>query len=1208
MTGPAGQSYNYTYSDSTTYANLLSVTYPDDTPADLTNNPKKMYVYGELGNTTNVSRPNALTGIIDEAGMRYATYQYDTKGKAISTEHGTGGIEKYSLTFNTDGSASVTDPLESVRTIHFNTVLGVVKSTGQSQPGGSGCSASASALTFDANGNVASRTDFNGNRTNYTYDLTRNLETSRTEGLTATGASTPETRTITTEWHPTFRLPVKIAEPGQETTWIYDNHGNITHKTVKDTATAKTRSWSISYSYSATVPGALLQKVENGPRTDVSDITTTDYYAPDAACNGGHLGCRGQISQITNALGHLTRITRYSAHGQPEEIIDPNGLVTTLAYDARQRLLSVDRGGEFTKLQYDNAGQLIRITRPDNSALNYSYDAAHRLTQISDNLGNKIVYTLDAMGNRLNQDVLDPTGQLVQTHRSEYDALSRLAKDIGADNQTSRYAYDNRGNLTDSTDPLEYTNSHNYDVLNRLLQSIDPDNGIRKNTFDARDNLTAVTDPKGNTTQYTYDGLNNLTREVSPDRGTLNYSYDSAGNRIKSIDASGRQVNYRYDALNRVTQVRYAGNAEINFTYDQGSNGIGQTTSMTDATGTSRWTYDPHGRATSKTVKTGTLTLATKYCYDSDGLLEAITYPSGKTVQLDYSTGQIKALTVNGAPLLSAIQYQPFGFATGWIFANGGINRRDFDLDGRMTAFDLGERSRQLAYDSAGRITHYSDTDLNQDQSFTYDALSRLTGVTTPVTQTAYSYDANGNRTQLSHGPDSKNYAVDASSNRLTASTANNSPLKTYRYDASGNITSDGNNTFIYDGRGRMIQVTGSFGTEQYRINGFGQRVAKLNGTPPDLAGDTNQDGVLNVLDLQRLITMIIVKAPANASADCNHDGRITLLDVICTQAKLIVMLRNPQKFVQTGTYFTYDEAGHLIGEYNQSGAAIQETVWLDDTPVAVLAGANRYFIYADHLNAPRAIADNTGKVIWRWDSEPFGTTPANEDPDKDGKPFTYNLRFPGQYYDKGTGLHYNYFRDYDPRTGRYLQSDPIGLQGGLNTYGYVGGNPVNWVDPDGRNPLLLLRLFAAFMPLIDLQMMAVDDVPGGGAGRACGAAKRVSTPYGDAIQGADIAALTARSKVENGATLYRVGTTGKSQAAEAQFWALEHPTTSGFAQRYGIPAENVEKFNFIEASTLRPGTSFVTRSAPGIGDNVGGGIEVVVPSGGVQMKWFSSR
>ena len=117
-----------------------------------------------------------------------------------------------------------------------------------------------------------------------------------------------------------------------------------------------------------------------------------------------------------------------------------------------------------------------------------------------------------------------------------------------------------------------------------------------------------------------------------------------------------------------------------------------------------------------------------------------------------------------------------------------------------------------------------------------------------------------------------------------------------------------------------------------------------------------------------------------------------------------------------------------------------------------------------------------------------------------------------------------------------------------------------------------------------------------------------VVTPYGSALQSTDTAALAARSQVEKGATLYRVGTTGKSQAVEAQFWALEHPSTPGFAERYGIPAENVKNLNFIEASTLKPGTTFVTRPAPGVGTNGGGGIEVVVPQGGVQMKWFSSK
>ncbi|MFZ5595334.1 MAG: RHS repeat domain-containing protein, partial [Pseudomonadota bacterium] len=111
------------------------------------------------------------------------------------------------------------------------------------------------------------------------------------------------------------------------------------------------------------------------------------------------------------------------------------------------------------------------------------------------------------------------------------------------------------------------------------------------------------------------------------------------------------------------------------------------------------------------------------------------------------------------------------------------------------------------------------------------------------------------------------------------------------------------------------------------------------------------------------------------------------------------------------------------------------------------------HYIHPDHLDTPRAITDSANKVIWRWDSDPFGTTAANEDPDGDKKKFSYNLRFPGQYFDKETGLHYNYFRDYDPRVGRYVQSDPIGLAGGLNTYTYVGNNPLSLTDPLGLRP-----------------------------------------------------------------------------------------------------------------------------------------------------------
>jgi RHS repeat-associated protein len=154
----------------------------------------------------------------------------------------------------------------------------------------------------------------------------------------------------------------------------------------------------------------------------------------------------------------------------------------------------------------------------------------------------------------------------------------------------------------------------------------------------------------------------------------------------------------------------------------------------------------------------------------------------------------------------------------------------------------------------------------------------------------------------------------------------------------------------------------------------------------------------------------------------------------------------------QTGSrelLFNYDDY-RLLGEYDTSGDVIQETVWLESLPVATVQNGSVYYIHTDHLGTPRVISDYDNVEVWKWESDPFGVAAANEDLDGDGQSFTYHLRFPGQYYDSETGKHYNYFRDYDSKTGRYVESDPVGLNGGLNTYSYVENNPVYLIDPYG--------------------------------------------------------------------------------------------------------------------------------------------------------------
>jgi RHS repeat-associated protein len=120
---------------------------------------------------------------------------------------------------------------------------------------------------------------------------------------------------------------------------------------------------------------------------------------------------------------------------------------------------------------------------------------------------------------------------------------------------------------------------------------------------------------------------------------------------------------------------------------------------------------------------------------------------------------------------------------------------------------------------------------------------------------------------------------------------------------------------------------------------------------------------------------------------------------------------------------------------------------------VPAQADLQLFFVHNDHLGTPKYLTDTTGKAVWQAQSTPFGEVLEKEDLDGDGKYVTLNMRFPGQYWDHETGTSYNYFRDYEPSLGRYIQSDPIGLGGGINTYVYVNDNPVNYIDPYGLWP-----------------------------------------------------------------------------------------------------------------------------------------------------------
>lgn len=898
----------------------------------------------------------------------------------------------------------VTDALGTVRTYAYTSTNNVYRNTTITQPKAVGTGTVQSARGYDANGNVTFRRDFNGNRTNYTYDLARNLETSRTEGLTSTGATTPQTRTITTQWDTNFRLPTAIAEPLRITTNVYDADGTacgargaLCSRTVQATTdangsqafsampTGSPRAW--SYTYNAN--GSVL--TVNGPRTDVSDVTAYSYYTD----TDPEIGKRGNFSSVTNAAGHVTSITAYNDHGQPLTILDQNAVTTTLAYDERLRLTTRTVGSETTSYEYDGVGQLTKITLPDGSFLTYSYDAAHRLTGMQDNQGNSIVYTLDAMGNRTAEQVLDPGSNLKQTRSRVFNNLNRLFREIGASSQTTEYVYDNHGNVTSVKDPLNKVTANAYDALNRLRQVTDPGSGVTQYTQNGLDALTSVKDPRNLTTTYTVDGLGNLTLQQSPDTGITAKTYDAAGNLLTQTDAKAQVTSYAYDALNRVTLITFHDGSKQAYAYDQGTNGVGRLSSITETnpamqvTNQIAYAYDSHGRVTSETRTLGGQAYVTAYGYDGSGRMSGMTYPSGRTVSYSFdSLGRVSGLntTPTGGSQQIVVQnvtYHPFGGVTGYTFGNSQAYTRAVDQDGRIASYSLGGASYSVGFDSASRITGIAEVgNPSNANSYGYDALDRLTSGVLPSTSYGYSYDAVGNRVTKAAGANTDTYAYGGSSNRLVSVTPNSAPVRNFSFDANGSTNADGLNTYAYDTKGRMVQAVSPIGTTSYHVNALGQRVRKTNSL-----GDT---------------------------------------------------------------IYHYDTRGRLIAETDPAGSVVREFIYLGDIPVGVAQGPLAY-IHVDHLNTPRLVADATGTTVWRWDqAEPFGNNPADEDPDANSVAFDLPLRLPGQYFDKETNLHYNYFRDYDTSTGRYVQSDPIGLEGGINTYGYASSDPLIRVDPTG--------------------------------------------------------------------------------------------------------------------------------------------------------------
>ena len=653
--------------------------------------------------------------------------------------------------------------------------------------------------------------------TRYTYDGQTGAITEKRDAL-----GWPEERATTYSFTPLAGDPFLITQrteskpsvvsQGQNkvVTTAYDNYGNVTSRTetgyamVSGVATQKTSTTGYSYNTYG-------QRTQiNGPRTDASDITTYAYY--DNNANQGNN--RAQLYTVTDALNHTTQFSNYDANGNAGTVTDPNGVVTTYTYDARNRLATATvTSGSFTastQYFYDSHGNLSYVIPPEGNRIDFTYNLADRLTQITDHLGNYIRYHYDLDGNRDWEKLYDPQSTLKKQLDFVYDAYSRLSQIVNPDATYTQYTYDDKNNRTAIQDPRNKTTTLAYDALDRLRTITQPGSIATLQGFDTQDNLTSVTNPLASVTQYQFDDFGKKNVTASPETNTTQHTYDAAGNLTQRIDGKGTVVNYTYDALNRLTAIQFPSDTtqNVTFTYDvydtndpppSVSFGIGRLTKRIDPSGTYVFYYDAQGNPTTERKTVNNVFYITQYSYNRNKSLTSITYPSGRTVTYTRDNAdrisQVDT-TYNGTQktLASSITYLPFGPVTGLTYGNNLSLTQGYDTQYRITSITAGSvLNLTYTHDAAGNVVSLTDT---------YNTPSMA----------------------LLENP--ADYYYDGSSDKLVH--INASPSVDLAYDANGNITAETNRTYVYDLSNQLVSVSG---IAQYTYNGIGQRIKKVTGS-----------------------------------------------------------------------------------------------------------------------------------------------------------------------------------------------------------------------------------------------------------------------------------------------------------------------------------------------------------------------------------------
>lgn len=614
--------------------------------------------------------------------------------------------------------------------------------------------------------------------------------------------------------------------------------------------------------------------------------------------------------------------------------------------------------------------------------------------QTTDPLGATTRIERDAFGRPIT--VTDPLGAII---RLIWTVEGKLAgRTHHPDGTSETWTYDGEGNCLTHTDQLGGVTTYEYTHFDLLAARTDPDGARYTFTHDTQLQLTTVTNPQGLIWQYAYDPVGRLLSEADFDNRTITYAHDLAGGLAARTTPLGQTIRFERDAVGRRVFQDAAG-AITRYAYDPAGRLV--RAANDDATLTRR--HDPAGRLLAETVNDRT----TAYTYDSLGRRTSRTTPSGARTTYAYdAAGNRTHLTAAG---------REFTFT--------------HDALGRELTRHLGELSFTHTYDALGRLAEQRLTTPQTrliHRAYTYRADGYLTGIDDPVTGFSRHIDLDpvGRPLTVTAEDWSETYAYDAAGNQTTAHWPDDAPHPEARgprtYDGT-RLTQAGRVRYQYDAAGRTVL----------------RQKTRLSRKP---------DTWRYEWDAEDRLTEVI--APDDTVWRYRYDplGRRTAKQRLTADGEVAEEIR----FTWDGTRLAEETntATHIVLTWDHDGhRPLTQTERLVNPDDQAEIDRRFFAIVTDLVGTPTELVDDTGHIAWHARTTLWGTTTWN----RDATAYT-PLRFPGQYADPETGLHYNYFRHYDPETARYISSDPLGLAPGPNPARYVD-NPLRWSDPLGLAP-----------------------------------------------------------------------------------------------------------------------------------------------------------